>query len=176
MPYRLDRLLNLNMVPVSVERKIRGKTAAMTWWVEDVEMMERERREKKIRPPRIEDWMDQNMQARVFNEFVYNTDANLGNLLVTKDWKLVLIDFSRSFRWHKELRQPKNLKTGKLDRRLYDGMRALKMSDAEERLGDMLIEPEIEGLMARRDKIVAYFDQQIAEKGEIYVLCGLPGH
>ena len=174
--YRLDRLLNLNMVPVSVERKIRGKAAAVTWWVKDVAMMEKERREKKIRPPRIADWMDQNMQARVFNEFVYNTDANLGNLLITKDWKLILIDFSRSFRWHEELRQPKNLQRGKLDRRLYDGLRTLQKSQVEKRLGDMLLQPEIDGLMARRDKIVAYFAEQIAEKGEIHVLCSLTGH
>ncbi len=174
--YRLDRLLNLNMIPVSVERRIKGKTAAVTWWVEDVEMMEKERRQKKIRPPRVAAWLDQRMQARVFNELVYNTDANLGNQLITKDWRLVLIDFSRSFRRHKTLRQAKNLKPGKLDRRLYDGLRTLKKRQVEKRLGNMLLEPEIEGLMGRRDKIVDYFDQQIAERGEIYVLCSLPGH
>ncbi len=166
--YRLDRLLNLNMIPVSVERKIKGKTGAVTWWVEDVEMMEKDRRQKKIRPPRLAEWMDQRMQARVFNEFVYNTDANLGNLLITKDWKLILIDFSRSFRWHEELRQPKNLQNGKLDRRLYDGLRTLQKSQVKKSLGDMLIQPEIDGLMARRDKILAYFDEQIAKKGEIF--------
>ncbi len=174
--YRLDRLLNLHMIPVSVERKIRGKVAAATWWVDDVKMMDTERYQKKIRPPRPAPWIDQRFQVRIFNELVYNTDANLGNLLITQDWKLVMIDFSRSFRWHKELRQPKNLRNGRLDRRFYDGIRALEKSQVERHLGDMLMEPEIEGLMARRDKIVAYFDQQIAEKGEIHVLCSLPGH
>ena len=164
------------MIPVSVEQKIRGKVAAATWWVDDVKMMDTERYQKKIRPPRPAPWIDQRFQVRIFNELVYNTDANLGNLLITQDWKLVMIDFSRSFRWHKELRQPKNLRNGRLDRRFYDGIRALEKSQVERHLGDMLMEPEIEGLMARRDKIVAYFDQQIAEKGEIYVLCSLPGH
>ena len=48
-------------------------------------------------------------QARIFNELVYNTDANLGNLLITKDWKIALIDFTRAFRIHKNLREPKNI-------------------------------------------------------------------
>ena len=49
--YRLDRLLGLNMLPVSVERKVGGDTASMTWWVDDVMMMERDRYKKKIQVP-----------------------------------------------------------------------------------------------------------------------------
>ena len=174
--YRLDRLLNLHVIPVSVERKIKGKTAAVTWWVDDVKMMEKKRYKKKIAPPNRSQWNDQKFQVRIFNELVYNTDANLGNLLITQDWKLVMIDFSRAFRWHRELMNPKNLANCKLDRRFYEGMRELDQATVKDRLGEMLIEPEMEGLMARRDKIVDYFDQQIAEKGKIVVLCNLPGH
>ncbi len=174
--YRLDRLLNLQMVPVSVERKIKGKTASVTWWVDDVAMMDKKRYQKKIAPPNRARWNDQRFQVRVFNELVYNTDPNLGNLLITNDWNLVMIDFSRGFRRHKQLRNPKKLKTFKLDRRFYIGMQALDRALVEQRLGDLLIEPEIEGLMARRDKIMSYFDQQIADRGEMFVLCSLPGH
>ncbi len=103
--YRLDRLLNLHMVPVSVERKIRGKKASLTWWVDDVEMMDKKRYQRKIAPPNRARWNDQKFQVRIFNELVYNTDPNRGNLLITKDWKLVMIDFSRGFRRHKELKK-----------------------------------------------------------------------
>ena len=48
--HRLDRLINLNMVPVSVERKVQGKTGSMTWWVDDVQMMERERSTRRSSP------------------------------------------------------------------------------------------------------------------------------
>ncbi len=174
--YRLDRLLNLQMVPVSVERKIKGKTASVTWWVDDVAMMDKKRYQKKIAPPNRARWNDEKFQVRVFNELVCNTDPNLGNLLITKDWRLVMIDFSRGFRRHKHLLNPKNLETFKLDKRFYTGMRALDRALVEQRLGDLLVEPEIEGLMARRDKIMSYFDQQIAERGEMFVLCSLPGH
>src|SRR6266446_3814945 len=36
--YRLDRLLGMQMMPVSVERNAYGKSAAVTWWVDDVLM------------------------------------------------------------------------------------------------------------------------------------------
>ena len=174
--YRLDRLLNLHMVPVSVERKIKGKLGAVTWWVDDVQMMDKKRYEKKIAPPNRAKWNDQKFQVRIFNELVYNTDANLGNLLITNDWKLVMIDFSRGFRRHKDLMDPKNLENCRLDRRFYDGMRELKEDVVNRLLGDMLTEREREGLMARKDKIVSHFDGLIAQKGENGVLCSLPGH
>jgi hypothetical protein len=174
--YRLDRLLNLRMVPVSVERRVQGKTGAVTWWVDNVQMMEKERYQKKIDAPNPEEWNDQMYQVRVFNELVYNTDANLGNLLITDDWKLRLIDFTRAFRLYKRLREPENLKNCRLDRRVYGGLRALNEQTLAERLGDVLRPNEIEGLLARRDVILAHFDQQIAQQGESSVICDQAGH
>ncbi|MEX2300287.1 MAG: hypothetical protein WD733_05090, partial [Bryobacterales bacterium] len=78
--YRLDRILGLNMIPVSVQRTVKGKTGAVTWWVDNVKMMEKDRFQKKIVAPNPDDWNDQMYQVRAFNELVYNTDANLGNL------------------------------------------------------------------------------------------------
>jgi len=88
--YRVDRLINLNMLPVSVERKFGGKSASVTWWIDDVLMMEGGRFKKKIEPPNRALWNDQMQNARVFNELVYNTDANLGNVLITKDGQVAL--------------------------------------------------------------------------------------
>jgi hypothetical protein len=174
--YRLDRLLGLNMIPVSVERKVNGKTGAVTWWIDNVQMMEKDRYLKKVTPPDSESWNDQMHQVRVFNELVYNTDANLGNLLITKDWNLRMVDFSRAFRLQNNLREPKNLDRCKLDRRVYNGLRALSEQTLKEKLGDVLRDAEISALLARRDRIVAYFGQQIAQNGEQAAICDAPGH
>jgi hypothetical protein len=174
--YRLDRLLALNMIPVSVERSVQGKSGAVTWWIDNVKMMEKDRFQKKIEPPDQSGWNDQIYQARVFNELVYNTDANLGNLLITNDWRLWMVDFSRAFRLQKDLREPKNLMNCKLDRRFYNALRALNQQTIEAKLGDVLRENEISGLMARRDRILKHFEQQIAQKGEPAVICDAPGH
>jgi hypothetical protein len=174
--YRLDRLLALNMIPVSVERSIQGKSGAVTWWIDNVKMMEKERFQKKMDPPDQSAWNDQIYQARVFNELVYNTDANLGNLLITNDWRLWMVDFSRAFRLQKDLREPKNLINCKLDRRFYNGLRSLNQQTIEAKLGDVLRENEISGLLARRERILAHFEQQIAQKGEQAAICDAPGH
>ena len=172
--YRVDRLVGFGMVPVSVERQIGGKTGSVTWWVDDVQMEELERFKKKIAPPNRADWNDRMVNARVLTEFVYNTDPNLGNFLITDDWTLHLIDFTRAFRAHKKIREPKNLT--RIDQRIYDGLRALDRPSAEKELSPYLRKIEIDGLFARRDRILALFDDLIAKKGESVVICKRPGH
>ena len=172
--YRLDRLVGFNVVPVSVERRLGGKTGSVTWWVDDVQMMEQERFKKKIAPPNQANWIDQMCNARVFTEFVYNTDPNLGNFLITGDWALHLIDFTRAFRISKDLRTPKNLT--RIDQRIYNGLRALDRASLERELHPLLRQVEIDGLFARRGRILAVFDDHIAKKGENRVICKRPGH
>ncbi len=172
--YRLDRLINLNMVPVSVERRVMGKTGSVTWWVDDLQMMELDRYQKKLHAPNRAQWLDQMHNVRIFNELVYNTDPNLGNLLITNDWQLRLIDFSRAFRISTQLRKPENL--GRIDQRVYDGLRALTREKVEAALSSCLRKSEIKGLMARKDRILEFFAAAIAEKGERRVVCMLQGH
>jgi hypothetical protein len=89
---------------------------------------------------------------------------------------LWLVDFSRGFRTHNTLREPKNLTNTRLDRRFYDGLRGLSKETLQKEMGDVLRENEIAALLARRDKIVQYFEEQIAKKGEQAVICNTPGH
>ena len=49
--YLLDKHMDLNMVPVSVERRVGSSTAAVTWWVDDVAMNESQRVDRKLRSP-----------------------------------------------------------------------------------------------------------------------------
>jgi len=168
------------MVPVTVERRIgRDMKGSLAWWV-DTLMMELERSQKQIQPPDQAAWNHQMYQVRVFNELVYNTDANLGNLLITPEWDIRPVDFTRAFRIVKTLRDPKNLIGVRVDRRIHEGLKAL----TEERLtkemrdqhAEYLTRPEIRALLARRDKIIKFFDQQIEEKGEAAVICDQPQH
>ena len=174
--YKLDRLIGLNMVPVSVERRIGRNTGSVTWWVDDVAMMERERLHKKMRvpPQKNAGWNDQMFQIRIFNELIYNTDANIGNILITKDWDVRIIDFTRAFRTHTKLRAPENLR--RCDPRVLQGLRDLNIDVLRREMEGLLSKGEMKGLLARRDKIVEFFDREIASKGEQAVLYSRPGH
>jgi len=168
--YELDKLLELNMVPVSVERKV-GTIGAVTWWVDDTLMTELERKKKKLEPPDLSSWNQQMYLCRVFDQLIYNTDRNLGNLVITKDWQIWLIDHTRAFRTMKDLRSFENLV--ECDRRLLAKLRELTKDVVKRALDRYLNPSEIEGLLARRDKIVNFFDEQIAKKGETAVLFDL---
>jgi len=169
--YELAKMLTLNMVPPYVERRVAGKDASISWWVSDA-MMERDRYKKKIEPPNPAKWNDEMYAARLFHELIADTDFNLTNVLITKDWRIWMIDFSRAFRITKTLQNPKRLT--KVDRTLLAGMRGLTMEMLQQRLGRWLGKLELEGLLARRDQIVQFFDKEVAAKGEAAVLYDLP--
>ena len=111
-------------------------------------------------------------QVRVFNELVFNTDPNPGNLLITNDWDVWMVDFSRAFRVYKSLRNEKDLV--KIDRDVYQRLKNLDAAVVRKELALLLRKTEIEGILARRDKIIEFFDRKVAEQGERLVFMRLP--
>jgi hypothetical protein len=166
--YQIAELVGLDyMLPVYVERKWDGKTGSLSWWL-PVKMDDAERFEKKIEPPDAEKWNQQMFRIRVFDELVYDTDPNLTNVLIGPDWTVYRVDLSRALRKSKELRGEKNLV--KCDRQLFEKLKSLKADEVAEKTKHYLTKDEINGVMARRDKIVAKFQTMIAQKGEKEVL------
>ena len=78
----------------------------------------------------------------------------------------------RAKRAHKTLLNSKNLV--QCDRKLLAKLRELNKPLLQQRLKPYINDMEIDGLLARRDKIVAFFDKEIAAKGEAAVLFELP--
>jgi hypothetical protein len=169
--YELAKLLELNMVPPYVPRKVGGQPASFSWWVNDA-MMEIDRTKNKIEPPDVDAWNKQMYAVRVFHELVYDTDPNLTNLLITKDWQIWMIDSSRAFRMYKKIGSPANLV--QIDRKLLAKLRELDKDTLQQKLGKWLNKMEIEGLDARRQLIVQHFDNLVKQKGEAAVLYDFP--
>lgn len=155
--YKLGLLLGLEMIPPTVERTYAGSKASFCWWVDNVLMDEGERLKKKIKPPDQNDFNAQYAIVQIFDQLIYNVDRNQGNLLITKDWKLWMIDHGRAFRLHQSLQDPKVLRM--CERGLLEKMRALDKLTLQRELGDLVAVSEIEALLKRRDKIVAFFDK-----------------
>ncbi len=166
--YELAKLLGIgDMMPVTVERKWEGKKGALSWWL-PAKMDELQRQAKHLDPPNPEAWAKQYHKMLVFSQLVYDTDRNLGNLLISEDWHLWMIDFSRAFRLYTTLQDPKRLT--RCDRQLLQKLRQLDAAEVQAKAGKWLNSPEIKGLMARRDRIVAFFDALAAKKGQGAVL------
>jgi hypothetical protein len=166
--YRLAELLGIDyMLPVYVERKWKGQTGSLSWWL-PVKMDDLERRTKKLTPPDNDRWNEQMYRIRVLDALTYDTDPNLTNILIGEDWTLWRIDFTRAFRTIKDLQSPKDLV--KCDRQLFEKLKALNKDELAQETKGYLTKDEVNGVMARRDKIVAVFQAQITAKGESEVL------
>jgi hypothetical protein len=167
--YRLAVLLGIGeSVPMSVERKVNGQTSATTWWIDNVQFDEAQRVKDKIQPPDLDRWNDQIGVMRVFDQLIANTDRNLGNLVIDKNWKIWMIDHTRAFRLRHDLLNPQNIT--RCDRDLLAKMKEITMPMLQKELGEYLTKPEMEGVLARRDVIVKFFESEVQKKGEAAVL------
>jgi len=173
--YRLARLIGLENVPMSVPRMVDARQSAMTWWIDDVAMDEGARRKLSARarlgpsPARTAAYLD---ILKVFDELIQNRDRNEGNLLWTKDWTMWMIDHTRAFRTDPALRNPQILK--RCERSMFAGMRALTREAIAAAIGESLLQPEVEALLTRRDRIVKLFEDKIEKSGEAAVLYTMP--
>jgi hypothetical protein len=153
--YKLDRLIGLNMVPVSVPGRYRSSRAAISWWVDDVMMDEGGRLKKKLEAPEDKKrlWNQQIYMLRIFDQLIYNVDRNLGNQLISSDWRIWAIDHTRAFRKHTTLKSPAYV--SRCDREVFQRLKALDRELLKRELGPYLDEGQIKAILARRDAIVA---------------------
>ncbi len=159
--YELDKILGLGMVPPTVERRVNGETGSAQFWVEHCTLL-RERDTSKA--PNQAAWNKQVYRQRIWDNLVANIDRNQGNLLVDQGWNLILIDHSRAFTATMNMPFPMR----KIDRELYEKLKALDDVTLKARLGKLLLDGP-KPILKRRDKIVQNFDQLIAQYGEAAV-------
>lgn len=165
--FALAELLGIDgMMPVHVEREYNGRKGSLSWWA-DVQFDEEGRRKKNAQPPNPTEWNHQLYRMRVFAALVRDIDRNLGNILHTPDWRVLMIDFTRAFRLNKEILNQKDLLI--VDRALFRKMEAMTLTDAQAAVGSYLTKNELEAVMARRDALVAHYRKVIAERGEASV-------
>jgi hypothetical protein len=166
--YELAKMLGMSdVIPVYVGREWNRQTGSLTWWV-TVKMDEQTRLRQGLQPPNPDAWNKQMYNFRVFNQLVYDTDANLTNFLITADWKIWRVDFGRAFRLSRDLQSAKDLPM--CGRDLLAKLRALSRDEVLAKTRPHLTNTEVTAMMARRDKLVAHFEQLVAQQGEAAVL------
>ncbi len=149
--YTLAEMLGVDdMMPVYVERKWKGDTGSLSWWL-PVQMDEVERHKRGLQSPDVDAWNKQMYRVRVFDELVSDTDPNLTNVLIGKDWRIYRVDFTRAFRQDKNLANPKDLV--RCDRKLFEKLKTLDGNELQEKTKRYLSKSEVQAVMARRDKI-----------------------
>jgi hypothetical protein len=104
----------------------------------------------------------------LFDSLIHNFDRNQGNLLVTKDWKLWLIDHTRSFHHSKEA--PGLSKLIWCERGVWQRLLKLDEDILRAQLRPLVSRGRILGILERRDQIVRHLERRIAAEGENAVL------
>lgn len=178
--YELDKLLELNMVPPTVERRFRGRTGSCQQFC-DLSMSEQKRRNENIPyPPEKKEQIEKMIYLeRAFDSLIANVDRSLQNIRFTPDWRLILIDHSRAFRSSKDHREQlmygkygrrKPLGFPKLPRKFVDKVKSLNYSRIKNAVGFYLTSDEIKAVLARKELLLKEIDEMIRERGENDVL------
>ncbi len=165
--YEIDRLIGLGMVPATLERSHDGRRGSMQSWI-DSEMSEAERFEAGRLPPDHEPWGRMMSNVRLFDSLIYNTDRHQKNIRITKDWQIVLIDHSRSFRTTTELRAPEQITM--FSKSLLENIAKLDEEILKERVGNYLTRFQIRSILERRDLLLERASQLVIERGEERVI------
>jgi len=163
--YKLDRLLQLDMVPPTVEVRYRGDMASLQLWVENTKML-KDVKAQKLTAPDPAKWNFQLHRAYVFDDLVANIDENEGNLLFDPQWNFIKIDHSRAFT--ASAVQPFEIgkRFSQIDRAFFDRVKALDRDTVKREIGDLLEGGALDALFARRDTIVKAFDKLARDKGD----------
>jgi hypothetical protein len=162
--YELDKLLELGMVPPTVEKKVKGETGAAVMWVSPAKSFKElggvpgQKGIPGPTPRDIPSWTKQLARAKMFDNFIGNTDPNLGNWLVDPSWNIILIDHSRAFTTTKELYHQLQY----VDGPLWANMQALDEARLTSAVGQWLDRPAIAAMLQRRAKMALAIDKLLA--------------
>lgn len=94
--YQVDRLLELGMVPVTVERQIGDARGSLRLWIPS-SFSEQQRQAEQIPFTGHCDLAGQYQLMSAFDVLILNAGHDLGTLRYDEDWHLWLVDQSRAF-------------------------------------------------------------------------------
>ncbi len=160
--YELDKLLGLNMVPVTVEKRVDGDLGAAKMWVTPTQSFAQLGEPPTPPTKHIGMWELQGVRAKMFDCLIYNADLNLGNWLVDPSWNLILIDHNRAFT---PLRMMAHELT-KIDIDLWEKMKALDEPTLRSVLGEWLDDFTIRALLERREMMERRISRLVEARGE----------
>ncbi len=166
--YILSHLVNLEIVPPVVIRKVEDTVGALQWYLETCRS-ERDRERLKEEPPDLPAFLDRLADVQVFEALVGDECGDKDDTLIHLDtWGICRVDFAGAFR-------PESTIAGgcilqRCSRELLGRLNALTLTELIDRMTPLLNQEEITALDERRTRIVGIFRDLIRDKGEAAVL------
>jgi hypothetical protein len=160
--YRLDKSLELNMIPPTVEKKFRGKSGSCQLWITSkIDVRTKVQKNIKVPQNKAKSFQRAGYIQQAFDNLIGNIDRHMGNVLITEDWRAILIDHSRAFRieekYNKQLlfqdqSDDQNFIMKELPRVFVEKIKSLDFDLVKQIVGEYLTEGEIKALIGRRNR------------------------
>ncbi len=166
--YALDKLLDLNRIPPTVEREIEGTRGSLQMLVENCMGMD-EQQIKNIAPPDSQAFANALDEINVFENLCYSKRQELEDILIHKQsWKIFRVDFSQAFDPAPDLIPEQEIR--RCSKKLFQNLQNLSDEVIKARLKNYLNDEEIAALISRKTRIIEMLNKLIKEKGESAVL------
>jgi hypothetical protein len=167
--YRVARLLGLDNVAPTVERRIDDETGSLQLWLENEGLRTNADRVRAGQyPADVASWLSQEWSMHVFDALIFNDDRHAENILVDDQWKLWMIDHTRAFQSAREIRDLDKL--NRIERQLLESLRLLDGDSIAAAVGDLLAPDQVNAILLRRDAILEHFGRLIDIEGEAAVV------
>jgi hypothetical protein len=163
--YELDKLLDLQMIPPTVEKRVKSELGAAVMWVSPVRSFKQMGGPPTPPAEYLDSWNRQIAKAKMFDNLINNRDPNLGNWLVDPAWNLIVIDHTRAFAPGKDMVHKMN----RIDKGLWERMLKLDAASLKPALDPHLDGGQIKDILQRRDRMKKEIDKMVAERGEANV-------
>ena len=164
------------MIPPTVERRFKGDRGSCQLMIDSkMSFMDKEIKGLKVPEDKLAEWNHAVYLQRAFDNLIANDDRHGRNLRITEEWRVILIDHSRSFRTTKKLTKnliyDENNKAGpklmkQLPRDFVEKLKALDFELLNTIADEYLTKKEIQAVLLRRDLILSWLDKRISELGD----------
>ena len=183
--YRFDRLLELGGVPPTVERRFNGEKGSLQLWIDDTVTLKKKTEAGDVLPAeRRPEWNRAAYLERAFDSLIADSDRNANNILVTSDWRAILIDHSRAFRTDGPYAEGlifgarglmraadgSALPLLPLPRAFFERLKTLDFRTIKDAVKPYLTDREIRAALARAGLIAAEIAEAVRDGGEDKVL------
>ncbi len=160
--YQMARLFELDNVPPTVCRRVNGIDGSVQLWIERT--LGEAGQGAAGPPPVTADWQRQIQAMRIFDSLIFNDDRNRGNYLIDTEWALWMIDHSRAFQVHKDLRYGDEIVW--CSPRMWELLQQVTDDQIRAAIDAYLVSEQMGALLERRELLVAHIQKMIDERGQ----------
>ncbi len=166
--YELDKMLDLNLIPPTVERKISKNRGSLMLFLEPPVLSEEDRRQKDLVPPDLDSFNKTINDLIVFEHLIFFpslcTQRDLGNIMIQTglNWKVWLVDLSEAFAPATSLIE--DCEITDCSDNLFNKIESLNKDEIQANLGPYLNSSEITALLIRKNLIIKKLKEIRAEK------------